>query len=95
MRKRSATVKKTAPPQATAETRPAGASGSAEPASKGKSVSAEEVRLLAYQKWEAAGRPGGDGANFWLEAEQELAQSQELTPAPLQGPQQQQAVKGV
>jgi hypothetical protein len=32
----------------------------------------EEVRRRAYQKWEAAGRPDGDGIQFWLEAEQEL-----------------------
>ena len=44
-------------------------------ATTGRSVSAAEVRLLAHQKWEAAGRPGGDGANFWLEAERELAKS--------------------
>ena len=35
-------------------------------------ASEEQVRLLAYQKWEAAGRPPGDGAAFWLEAEREL-----------------------
>ena len=34
----------------------------------------EEVRLRAYQKWQAAGCPPGDGVNFWLEAEQELHQ---------------------
>jgi hypothetical protein len=33
------------------------------------------VRLRAYQKWEAAGKPDGDGVNFWLEAERELLQS--------------------
>lgn len=32
----------------------------------------EVVRLCAYQKWEAAGKPNGDGVNFWLAAEQEL-----------------------
>jgi hypothetical protein len=32
----------------------------------------EEIRRLAYQKWEAAGRPEGDGFNFWVEAEREL-----------------------
>jgi hypothetical protein len=32
----------------------------------------EEIRRLAYLKWEAAGRPEGDGFNFWVEAEQEL-----------------------
>ena len=33
----------------------------------------EDIRLCAYQKWEAAGKPTGDGVQFWLEAEQELA----------------------
>lgn len=35
-------------------------------------VSVEEIRQCAYQKWERAGKPSGDGAQFWLEAEQEL-----------------------
>jgi DUF2934 family protein len=37
-------------------------------------VSAEDIRLCAYRKWESAGKPTGDGIQFWLEAEQELAQ---------------------
>ncbi len=32
----------------------------------------EEIRELAYSKWEAAGCPSGDGFDFWLEAEQEV-----------------------
>ena len=32
----------------------------------------EDIRLRAYMKWMAAGRPEGDGVKFWLEAEQEL-----------------------
>ena len=32
----------------------------------------EVVRVGAYLCWDAAGRPGGDGVRFWLEAEQEL-----------------------
>ena len=32
----------------------------------------EEIRDLAYAKWEAAGCPSGDGFDFWLEAEQEV-----------------------
>ncbi len=32
----------------------------------------EEVRVLAYAKWEAAGYPAGDGVVFWLDAEREL-----------------------
>ncbi len=32
----------------------------------------DEIRQLAYDKWEAAGRPPGDGSEFWLRAEKEL-----------------------
>jgi hypothetical protein len=32
----------------------------------------EAVRVGAYYRWDAAGRPGGDGVHFWLEAEQEI-----------------------
>jgi hypothetical protein len=32
----------------------------------------EAVRIGAYLRWDAAGRPGGDGVRFWLEAEQEM-----------------------
>jgi Protein of unknown function (DUF2934) len=35
--------------------------------------SAESIRLCAYRRWENAGKPIGDGMQFWLEAEQELA----------------------
>lgn len=37
-----------------------------------RSVSADDIRLSAYGKWEWAGKPSGDGVQFWLEAEQEL-----------------------
>jgi hypothetical protein len=33
----------------------------------------EAIRARAYQLWEAAGRPDGEGVEFWLEAERELA----------------------
>jgi hypothetical protein len=33
---------------------------------------ADEVRLLAYRKWQEAGCPAGDGVEFWLTAEAEL-----------------------
>jgi Protein of unknown function (DUF2934) len=39
----------------------------------GRMVSANDIRLCAYRKWENAGMPTGDGLQFWLEAEQELA----------------------
>ena len=31
------------------------------------------IRDLAHQKWRAAGCPEGDGVEFWLEAERDLA----------------------
>jgi hypothetical protein len=46
-----------------------------EQALKGTAKSQEVVRVHAYQKWEAAGKPNGDGVNFWLEAEQEVLQA--------------------
>ena len=32
----------------------------------------DEIRQLAYAKWETAGKPPGDGSDFWLQAEKEL-----------------------
>jgi hypothetical protein len=40
----------------------------------GQPPSVDEIRLHAYLRWEAAGKPLGDGVKFWLEAEQELLQ---------------------
>jgi hypothetical protein len=40
----------------------------------GKLVSEEDIRICAYQKWESAGKPTGDGIQFWLEAERELVE---------------------
>lgn len=30
-----------------------------------------KIQLIAYQKWEKAGRPHGRDVDFWLEAEKE------------------------
>jgi hypothetical protein len=35
-------------------------------------IDREWISHLAYAKWEAAGRPEGDGLKFWVEAEREL-----------------------
>ena len=32
----------------------------------------EDIRLRAYHRWEEAGRPDGDGLQFWLDAEHDL-----------------------
>ena len=34
--------------------------------------SEESIRLLAYMKWVADGKPDGDGLCYWLEAEREV-----------------------
>jgi hypothetical protein len=31
------------------------------------------IRYNAYLRWESAGKPEGDGVDFWLEAERALA----------------------
>lgn len=36
------------------------------------SICPDELRTRAFLKWEAAGKPEGDGIAFWLAAEQEL-----------------------
>lgn len=38
----------------------------------------DEIRVLAYHKWVAAGCPPGDGVCFWLEAEKELLHQNQL-----------------
>lgn len=44
-----------------------------QPCQKHGGVSFEEaVKVRAYQLWERAGRPAGDGTSFWLEAESEM-----------------------
>lgn len=32
----------------------------------------DQIRELAYHKWEADGRPESDGVTYWLQAEEEL-----------------------
>ena len=66
--KRSAPEKSAGKPTITA----AASVASAENSRRDQTVSAEEIRLRAYGKWESAGRPIGDGIQFWVEAEQEL-----------------------
>jgi hypothetical protein len=46
----------------------------ADGARKEARVPVETIRARAYAKWEAAGRPAGDGVAFWLDAERELSQ---------------------
>ena len=44
----------------------------ASPAPTESRPSEDEVRKLAYFKWEQAGCPDGDGCEFWLAAENAL-----------------------
>jgi hypothetical protein len=41
---------------------------------RARPISEDEIRHRAYLRWEAAGRPPGDGGHFWAEAERELMQ---------------------
>lgn len=43
------------------------------PSPDGRPVTEDEIRVLAYHKWELAGRPAGDGVEFWHQAELELS----------------------
>jgi len=47
----------------------------AEPSPNGETISEEAIRLCAYRKWVTAGKPGGDGVNFWLEAKREISKA--------------------
>lgn len=67
-------AKRTVKPTASVTATPAYEPPMTESAPQNGSVSEEDVRRAAYLKWEAAGRPEGDGLNFWMEAFQELSQ---------------------
>jgi hypothetical protein len=73
MSKKHASPVHTASSHPTNEPKPDSASVLAKPSPNDKPPSQEAVRLCAYQRWETAGKPGGNGINFWLEAEQELS----------------------
>ncbi len=70
-----ATLADTGPGKPTTPTQAAVASSDND--QDGKLISDENTRLCAYRKWESAGKPTGDGVQFWLEAEQELAKGNE------------------
>ena len=53
---------------------PEPAIAAASPPQYAKPISHDDIRQRAYLKWEAAGRPHGDGSHFWAEAERELLQ---------------------
>ncbi len=38
---------------------------------RANTISQQEIRERAYQKWEAAGKPDGKDLKFWLEAQHE------------------------
>ena len=43
-----------------------------QPSHNGEMSKQEAIRLQAYLKWEAAGKPAGDGSSFWMDAEREM-----------------------
>jgi len=70
--KKNALLEHAGPGNPTTPTKAAVASS--DNAHNGKLISDEDIRLFAYQKWVAAGKPVGDGVQFWLEAEQEMVE---------------------
>jgi hypothetical protein len=44
----------------------------------------DQVRQRAYELWEEAGRPPGDGVEFWLAAEEEWIGHDYVPPRPLE-----------
>ena len=74
MPNRTATSTNPAPAKATRKRHSAGSFALGTPDQNGKPVTGESVQVRAYQKWESAGKPAGDGIRFWLEAERELLQ---------------------
>jgi len=60
------TTKSPQKPKLAALTEPAQITHEAKPADE------DSIRHGAYLRWEAAGRPDGDGLCFWLDSEQEL-----------------------
>jgi hypothetical protein len=63
---------KPAPPAQPGPTQPKTTQPAVPSGDKREKVSADDIRLCAYRKWESAGKPPGDGIQFWLTAEQEL-----------------------
>lgn len=53
-----------------------GGSGNASIPYQSQSVSGNEIRMRAYLKWEASGKPKGNDSRFWLQAKEELLESQ-------------------
>jgi hypothetical protein len=51
---------------------PAGRGSVASPPVTPAAPSEADIRERAYRLWEEAGRPAGDGVEFWLRAEREL-----------------------
>jgi hypothetical protein len=66
-----ATLAKPAPTNRTEKSK-SGASGPGLQTRKDTPACQEAVWRLAYQKWEDAGNPAGDGVRFWWEAEREI-----------------------
>lgn len=64
---------KVAPQPATVTASSVGASaGAGSTDAESGVVPADAIRTRAFQMWERAGKPDGDGVTFWLDAEREL-----------------------
>jgi hypothetical protein len=76
MSRRPATVAKPRSVRTSIEPSPEGQSTAVPDVPERPRVTENEIRLCAYRKWVAAGRPISDGVAFWLGAERELRSQQ-------------------
>lgn len=72
MKSTATKTKVAAPPAAPAPVDVIEETPAAESCCTATSICPDELRVRAFLKWEAAGKPEGDGVPFWLAAEQEL-----------------------
>jgi hypothetical protein len=74
MAQRVPTIARATPVKPVSERQAVATPGDAPTVRAGQRVSEDEIRLCAYLKWEAAGKPPGHGTCFWVDAERELLQ---------------------
>ena len=73
-KKAAAILTRPASAKPTTKLKSAATSGQGNKAQTARTTFEEAIRLRAHQKWESAGKPDGDGLQFWLEAEREISQ---------------------
>lgn len=74
MNEQAATLEREPSASPSTAQQPASAPVAARQESEGQTAE-DCIRLSAYLKWEAAGKPAGNDTRFWLDAEREIQQA--------------------